>query len=44
MITEMVYEMGELERIVGPLPYSAEQGIAVTVDWLRNHDSFPKRG
>jgi len=44
MITEMVYDTSELERIVGPLPYSAEQGIAVTVDWLRNHDSFPKRG
>jgi GlcNAc-P-P-Und epimerase len=44
MITEMVYDTSELERIVGPLPYSAEQGIDVTVDWLRNHDSFPKRG
>ena len=44
MITEMVYDTSALESIAGPLPYSAEQGVAVTADWLRNFDNFPKRG
>ena len=44
MITEMVYETSELESIAGPLPYSVEQGVAVTADWLRNFDNVPKRG
>jgi GlcNAc-P-P-Und epimerase len=44
MITEMVYDTSELESIAGPLPYSAEQGVAITVDWLRNHNGLPKQG
>ena len=44
MITEMVYETSELERIVGPLPFSEKQGVAITVDWLRNHNGLPKQG
>jgi GlcNAc-P-P-Und epimerase len=44
MITEMVYDTSALESIAGPLPYSAEQGVAVTANWLRNFDNFPKRG
>jgi len=44
MITEMVYDTSALESIAGPLPYSVEQGVAVTADWLRNFDNVPKRG
>jgi GlcNAc-P-P-Und epimerase len=44
MITEMVCETSELERIVGPLPFSEKQGVAITVDWLRNHNGLPKQG
>jgi GlcNAc-P-P-Und epimerase len=44
MITEMVYDTSDLESIVGPLPYSAKQGVATTVDWLRSQDSLPKKG
>lgn len=35
IVTEMVYDTSELEDIVGPLPFSTKQGIAVTADWLR---------
>lgn len=38
LITEMVYDTSDLENIAGPLPFSVEQGIAVTADWLRTHD------
>jgi len=44
MITEMVYDTNELESIVGPLPFSEKQGVAITVDWLRNHNGLPKQG
>ena len=44
MITEMVYETSELERIVGPLPFSEKLGLAITVNWLRNHNGLPKQG
>jgi nucleoside-diphosphate-sugar epimerase len=44
MITEMVYDTSELEGIVGPLPYSAKQGVVTTVDWLRSQGSLPKQG
>jgi GlcNAc-P-P-Und epimerase len=44
MITEMVYETSELERIVGQLRFSEKQGVAITVDWLRNHNGLPKQG
>jgi len=40
----MVYDTSLLESIAGPLPYSVEQGVAVTADWLRNFDNLPKRG
>jgi hypothetical protein len=44
MITEMAYETSELERIVGPLPFSEKQGVAITVDWLRNRNGLPEQG
>ena len=44
MITEMVYETSELERIVSPLPIPEKQGVAIALDWLRNHNGLPKQG
>ena len=44
MITEIVYETSDLERLVDPLPSSEKQGVAITVDWLRNHNGLPKQG
>lgn len=38
LVTEMIYDTAELKEIAGPLPFSMEEGIAATVDWLRNHD------
>jgi GlcNAc-P-P-Und epimerase len=38
MITEMVYDTRELESIAGPLPFSIEEGVALTVEWLRNYE------
>jgi nucleoside-diphosphate-sugar epimerase len=35
LITEMTYDLTLLEEIVGPLPFSMEQGIAETVAWLK---------
>ena len=40
MITEMVYDTSELESIVGSLPFSMKEGVAITVDWLRQHDDL----
>jgi nucleoside-diphosphate-sugar epimerase len=40
MITEMVYDTSELESIVGSLPFSTQEGIAITVDWLRKYDNL----
>jgi nucleoside-diphosphate-sugar epimerase len=37
LITEMVYDTSELENVVGPLPYSTEQGVDITTGWLRTH-------
>jgi nucleoside-diphosphate-sugar epimerase len=36
MIEQMVYPTEELERVVGPLPHSLDDGIQLTVEWLRH--------
>jgi nucleoside-diphosphate-sugar epimerase len=41
LVTEMVYDLAGLERIVGPLPHSMEEGVRITVDWLRRHGEIP---
>ena len=38
MITEMVYDTSELENLVGPLPFSTDEGIAITVGWLQSNN------
>ena len=42
IITEMVYKTSNLKRLVDPLPFAEKQGVAITVDWLRNHNRLPK--
>jgi nucleoside-diphosphate-sugar epimerase len=42
LVTEMVYDLEALERIVGPLPYSMEEGVRITVDWLRRQGEVPR--
>jgi GlcNAc-P-P-Und epimerase len=35
MLTDMLYDAGPLETLVGPLPYNMQQGVQRTVAWLR---------
>jgi len=37
MRTDMVFDISATEAVVGPLPFSVEEGIARTVEWLRLH-------
>lgn len=37
MLTEMIYDLRQLEEIVGPLPYSLREGTRQTVHWLVTH-------
>ncbi len=37
LLTNMVYDSTQLENIVGTLPYTMEQGVAQTVDWMCKH-------
>jgi len=37
LVTEMLYDTSPLEDVVGPLPFSMEDGVDVTVDWMRRH-------
>jgi GlcNAc-P-P-Und epimerase len=36
LVTPMVYDVGPLREVVGPLPFSPEAGIARTLDWLQD--------
>ena len=35
LLTPMVYDLEPLRDIVGKLPYSLEDGVRITVDWLK---------
>ncbi|MFI5107218.1 MAG: NAD-dependent epimerase/dehydratase family protein [Terriglobales bacterium] len=37
LLTEMVYDVEPLQRIAGPTPYSLEDGVKETVDWMHRH-------
>ena len=41
LVTEMVYDLAPLEQVVGPLPYSMQDGVRITVDWLRAQGALP---
>lgn len=34
LLNDMVYDTSSTEKIVGPLPYSLEDGVAATVNWI----------
>ena len=34
MVSDMLYDTGPLEQLVGPLPFRLEEGVARTVAWL----------
>lgn len=34
LITDMVYDISELETICGKLPYTLDEGVKITVDWM----------
>jgi GlcNAc-P-P-Und epimerase len=36
LVTPLVYDMSGVERIVGALPYTLEQGVKETVRWLKS--------
>ncbi|QWF70041.1 NAD(P)-dependent oxidoreductase [Methylomonas paludis] len=38
LLTEMVHDFGALPNITGPLPYSADDGIKITVEWILNSE------
>lgn len=35
IVTDMVYDMSLLEKIVGVLPYSVSEGVELTVEWMK---------
>lgn len=37
LLTTMVYDLEPLSKIVGPLPYSMNEGVARTIGWMRNN-------
>lgn len=35
LIADMVYDLNPLNELAGPVPYSVDEGVALTVNWLR---------
>lgn len=35
ILTPMIHDFSDLEAVVGPLPYTVDQGIEKTVEWMR---------
>ncbi len=38
IVTMETQDLAPLQEVIGPLPYSIDQGIDLTVQWLRQHD------
>ncbi|HLO13266.1 MAG TPA: NAD(P)-dependent oxidoreductase [Anaerolineales bacterium] len=38
MVAMETQDLRQLQEVIGPLPYSIDQGIEITVQWLRQHD------
>lgn len=36
LLTEMVYNLDELQEIVGSSPYTVEEGVNITLEWIKN--------
>ena len=34
----MLHEFSDIAAVTGPLPYSAEEGIRLTVAWMRGRE------
>jgi hypothetical protein len=34
LVTQMVYDISDLEGITGCLPYNEQRGIEITVEWM----------
>ena len=43
LLTEMIYDTEPLDRLLPQLPYSLDDGIRHTVDWMREQGLFPGR-
>ena len=41
LLTPMVHDLAPLQTLVGALPYSMEEGVRLTVDWLRSQGEVP---
>jgi hypothetical protein len=39
ILSDMVYDLKPLESVCGTLPYSLEEGVRITVEWMRQHES-----
>ena len=37
LLTPMVHDLESLRKIVGNLPYSMEEGVHITADWMKSH-------
>lgn len=37
LLTNATYDIEPLKEVVGPLPFSAEEGVKQTVSWMRQH-------
>lgn len=36
LLTDMVFDLGELRRAAGEIPYDLESGVRLTIDWLED--------
>jgi nucleoside-diphosphate-sugar epimerase len=41
LITEMVFDLSDMEAIAGPLPFTMDEGVRRTVTWLRETAQLP---
>jgi len=44
MLTQYQFDMRETESICGPLPYTIEDGVRVTTDWINSHSGRGRSG
>ena len=35
LLTEAVFDLSGLERVAGSTPYDMEEGVSLTVEWMR---------
>ena len=43
LTTEMIYDVSRIESIIGPLPFSLQEGVIATVRWMRESGELPFR-